>query len=240
LLRPPITRQEAIAATLPHMTTMEGVHALMDADVNMMRASPVRTPTWQPVRLSPEIGQPWGCTHDVKHMNQCELRLRLHGIGLTRALTPDDLRDIPGPPWSLLWTDELRALHHLGKASLCLCEHKSGAGSGKEPWLIVIASNAKFRVMLTHLNPPARHLLGDGPYPDEEKDIGLDLTAPDWRNGDRNYMKKLSPTDLYLCQLCTGEFLTVTSCVAHWRAVHEPYEFPRAKYNIDRRRRPFL
>ena len=70
-------------------------------------------------------------------------------------------------------------------------------------------------VMLTHLNPPARHLLGNGPYPDEEKDLGLDLTAPDWRNGDRNYMKKLSPTDLYLCQWCTGEFLTVTSCAAH-------------------------
>ena len=78
------------------------------------------------------------------------------------------------------------------------------------------------------------------PTPDEEKDLGLDLTAPDWRNGDRNYMKKLSPTDLYLCQWCTGEFLTVTSCAAHWRAAHEPYGFPRAKYNIDRRRRPFF
>jgi hypothetical protein len=65
LLRPQITRQEAIAATLPHMTIMAGVHALIDADVNMMRASLVRTPTWQPVRLSPEFGQPWGCTHDI-------------------------------------------------------------------------------------------------------------------------------------------------------------------------------
>ena len=36
LLRPPITRQEAIAATLPHMTITAGVHASMDADVNMM------------------------------------------------------------------------------------------------------------------------------------------------------------------------------------------------------------
>jgi hypothetical protein len=70
LLRPHSTRQEALTATHPHMTIAAGVHALRDADVNMMRASLVRTPMRQPVRLSSEFGQQWGCTHDVtKHMN---------------------------------------------------------------------------------------------------------------------------------------------------------------------------